>query len=249
MKLLIDYGNTLIKIAMFAEDKLIELRTFSELDAVHLKLLLPEMERKYPELKPVKYAILAGVRDIPEGILKFLSENYEFLVLDLNTPLPISIRYETPETLGQDRIALAVAGAGLFPDKNILVIDAGTCITYDFVNDKKEYWGGGISPGISMRFRALHTFTGKLPFIDEFEETLLVGSTTKNSIVSGVLNGVLAEVENIMERYKREYSIEKVMFTGGDMIYFDKKLKNVIFANSNLVLTGLNMILNYNVGK
>jgi type III pantothenate kinase len=248
MRLLIDYGNTLIKIALYRDDELLDAQMFKEISAGRLKQLVGEIETKHNFDDSIHEVLLSAVKDIPEDLYSFLSDSFDFYRLDHKTPVPIRIKYDTPETLGHDRIALAVAGSGLFPNENVLVIDAGTCITYDFINKNKEYLGGGISPGILMRFRALHNFTGKLPLIKHFEDTGLLGSTTKNSIVSGVLNGVRAEVDNIIDRYINEYSVSRVLFTGGDMIYFDKKLKNNIFANSNLVFVGLNMILNYNVG-
>lgn len=249
MRLLIDYGNTLVKIAFFRDDELLEIKALNEITVAQLNIEVGKFEKKFNLKDSIHHVLLSAVKDIPVDLSAFLSDRFNFIQLDHNTPVPITIKYETPETLGHDRIALAVAGSGLFPNENILVIDAGTCITYDFINKNKEYLGGGISPGILMRFRALHNFTGKLPLIKQFEDTDLIGNTTKNSIISGVINGVRAEVDTIIDRYIKDYSVSRILFTGGDMIYFDKKLKNNIFANSNLVFMGLNMIINYNVGN
>ncbi|MBM3436116.1 MAG: type III pantothenate kinase [Bacteroidetes bacterium] len=247
MRLLLDFGNTLVKIAFFSSDKLLDLIVSGNISPRQLSRLIEKTEQKHPTAGIIKYAMLSSVRRIPKGIEDFLTGRFKLIILGHNTPLPITIDYKTPETLGRDRIALAVAGSGMFPGENILVIDAGTCITYDFVNRNGGYEGGGISPGLLMRFKALHTFTDKLPLIKKFGDTGLIGNSTNSSIISGVLNGAIAEVDYIINRYRKEYAVSKIILTGGDMIYFEKKLKNNIFANSNLVLEGLNMILNYNV--
>jgi len=249
MNLVLDYGNTLVKIALFRKDSILDLHTFEAMSLVQLKNLLDEMQLKYNQPESIKYAIISSVIHYPEEIKTYLSGIFDFWELNSNLQLPIQICYSTPETLGNDRIALAVAASGLYPDEDLLVIDAGTCITYDFIDKNKNYYGGGISPGISMRYKALHTFTDKLPLVTEKNEAELIGNSTIGAIQSGVINGTLAEVDGIIDRYKNKVQGIKIILTGGDIIYFDKKLKNNIFANSNLVLKGLNMILNYNVGK
>ena len=246
MKLVIDYGNTLIKIAVFHKDSLVDLRLFKKLSVEHLKLLIDEFEFKNGVYNPVRFAIISSVIRYPVQIKEYLESAFNFVELNNKTKLPVKIKYETPETLGNDRIAVVVAASGLFPSTNLLIIDAGTCITYDFINSKNQYYGGGISPGINMRFKALNTFTDKLPLISRIADTELIGCSTESSIQSGVLNGILGEVDEIINRYKQDFPSIKIIFTGGDMKYFDRKLKNNIFANSNLVLIGLNMILNFN---
>lgn len=151
--------------------------------------------------------------------------------------------------MGNDRIALAVAGSQLYPGRDVLIIGAGTCITYDFVSKNNEYFGGSISPGIHMRFKALNTFTDKLPLVQPENKPELIGNSTVGSITSGVMNGLYSEIDGIIDRYEKNFPEIQTILTGGDIIYFDKMLKNNIFANSNLVLKGLNMILDYNVGK
>ncbi len=165
------------------------------------------------------------------------------------TKVPLINRYKTPETLGKDRLALAVGAVTKFPGENILAIDAGTTITYEFITNNNEYLGGAISPGIKMRFKALNNFTGKLPLITEIETDHLIGHDTKTSIQSGVLNGVIKEIDGIIDEYKNRFGALKVLVTGGDYIYFVKKLKNSIFATPNLVLEGLNKILIFNEGN
>ena len=248
MKLVIDIGNTRIKTGFFESDKLVDNQTFEDLSVDHLKGLIKTVSETKPEYSPLKQSIISAVRTYPDDIKNLLRSRYQLIELRHETPLPIRLNYKTPETLGKDRIALAVAAGRIFPGHNVLIIDAGTCITYDFVNKENEYLGGGISPGITMRFKALNTFTGQLPLVNQVDNTVLIGDSTENSIRSGVLNGVKAEVNGIIEMYDGNYSDLKIILTGGDANYFDKSLKNNIFANSNMVLEGLNMILDYNVG-
>jgi len=165
------------------------------------------------------------------------------------TPLPIENLYRSKVTLGKDRLAAAVAAADRFPGKDILVISAGTCITYDFVNSGKEYLGGGISPGIQMRLQAMHTFTGKLPLISFKKNVPLIGNTTERSILSGVLHGAIAEIEGIAVHYKEQFPEVVIIISGGDAKYFDKRLKISIFAFPNIVIHGLYQILDFNVIK
>jgi type III pantothenate kinase len=244
MKLVIDIGNTFTKLAVFDKDRIVSIIAAEN---ISLKLL-SNLFIDYPQIDT---AILASVIHFDEWLTNYLTNVVKLVVLDHHTPLPFRNNYETPKTLGRDRIA-AVAGAiYLFPNKNILVIDAGTCITYDMVTSDKVYLGGGISPGINMRFDAVHTFTGKLPLIDpeQNDKVVLIGNTTKGSILSGVQNGILSEVDGIIERYKNQYPKLKIVVTGGDYKYFDKYLKNNIFAAPNLVLIGLKKILDFNEGN
>jgi len=248
MKLVIDIGNTRIKTGFFESNKLVDMQTFGDLSVDSLNDLIRKVSETYPQFSPLKQSIISAVRTYSEDIKILLRSRYHFIELSHETPLPIMLCYKTPETLGKDRIAVAVAAVRTFPGYNVLIIDAGTCITYDFVNKENEYLGGGISPGIMMRFKALNTFTGKLPLVSQVDHAGLIGDNTENSIRSGVLNGVKAEVNGIIEMYAANYFDLKIIFTGGDANYFDKSLKNNIFANSNMVLEGLNMILDYNVG-
>jgi type III pantothenate kinase len=248
MKLVIDIGNTRIKIALFEAGTLLDLRVFNDITADQLDHLITELNYNWSQYSPIKNSIISAVKDYPEELKNLLKSKLQFLKLDYELPLPIILNYKSPSTLGTDRIALAVAAAILFPGQNALVIDTGTCITFDFISKNKEYLGGGISPGIMMRYKALNTFTGQLPLVRRIDQTDLIGDSTENSIMSGVLNGVIAEVNGIIEKYKHRFPDLKIFLTGGDANYFDKNLKNNIFANSNLVLEGLNMILDYNVG-
>lgn len=247
LMLVIDQGNTLIKIGLYRNDDLIDFRTFSKISGEQLNLLMDEFELKGGKLIPVRYSILSSVANNSSEIEKILGLRTTLYKMNNKLHLPFSVHYETPETLGNDRIAAVAGGMNLFPGQDLLVIDAGTCITYDFINKLGEYKGGGISPGLHMRLKALHTFTGKLPLVDLSDYIELIGTTTKKSILSGVVNGIIEEVKGFIGCYKELFPGLKIILTGGDSNYFDKYVKNNIFAVSNLVLTGLKDILKYNV--
>ena len=242
MKLILDFGNTYQKVALFQKTNLVELKTFNN---IGLGDLITFTQNK----KDIKSAIISSVINYPGEIREFLKTKYLFFELDNNTPTPVLNKYQTPESLGKDRLAAIIAANKMFSGQNALVIDAGTCITYDIINSKNEYLGGGISPGISMRFKSLHNFTEKLPLQDSREDQNLIGQNTQESIFSGVLNGVLAEVDGIISQYQRNFSNLKIILSGGELKYFDKRLKNNIFAVPNIVIIGLNLILDFNVRK
>ncbi len=245
MYLVIDRGNTRIKIAVFRGDEDPELHVMNSLEATLLMSRLDELESRFGpgEIGPGIYSSVVA----DDGqIAAMISKRMNLTILSPTTPLPIRNSYGTPETLGNDRIAAAVAASSLFPGTDVLSIDAGTCITFDFINAKAEYLGGAISPGIGIRYRSLNTFTSKLPLISGHGETGLIGDSTEASMRSGVLNGIVAEVDGIIDRYRHLYPGLKIILTGGDANYFDKKLKNNIFAVPNLVLMGLKDILRYN---
>ncbi|MFA5300654.1 MAG: type III pantothenate kinase, partial [Lutibacter sp.] len=167
--------------------------------------------------------------------------------LDYNTKVPFLNNYATPKTLGVDRIALVSSAFSNYPNKNVLIIDAGTCITYDFINHEGNYYGGAISPGIEMRYKALHVFTEKLPLLRPELMYQLVGDSTETSIHSGILNGVIGEIDSIVEKYRKKNTDLTVVLTGGDVNFLSNRLKNSIFANPNFLLEGLNTILTYNL--
>jgi type III pantothenate kinase len=175
-----------------------------------------------------------------------VSSYFNASILSEKTNVPIINKYKTPNTLGKDRLAAVVGASFLFPKKDILIFDAGTCLTIDFVNARKEYLGGRISPGIEMRYKALNTFTDKLPLVQQAKISTIIGDDTNSSIVSGVQQGVLAEVKSIISDYKSQNFDIITVVTGGDCFFFEKELKNSIFANPHLVLVGLNEILDYN---
>jgi type III pantothenate kinase len=238
MKLVIDLGNTYQKLAVFSDDEMVH---FETPDKVSIEVLSKVFE-KYS----ITSAIMSSVINHPQDVENFIRSKCRFILFDHNTNLPVVNRYETPETLGKDRLAAAVGGNHLFPGMNVLVIDAGTCIKYDLINAEKEYLGGAISPGLQMRFYALHTLTEKLPLVGINHDTPLTGRNTTDSLLSGVINGALAEIDGIIDRYKETYSEIQVVLSGGDAEYLVSNLKNEIFAVSSIVLKGLKIILDNN---
>ncbi len=248
MYLVIDRGNTRIKIACFRSAEEYDVSILERLSCGSLNNLLDDFEKEYAG-EVVSHGIYSSVAGNDQEIITCLEQRLELLLMSPTCAVPVSNLYNSPETLGNDRIAAAVAAASLYPGTDVLSIDAGTCITYDFINAKAEYLGGGIAPGLALRFKALHTFTGKLPLVSLDEGVELIGDTTAHSIQSGVYQGILAEIDGIIDRYKLFFPGMKIILTGGDANYFDKKLKNDIFAVPNLVLLGLKDILQYNVEK
>ena len=246
MKLIIDFGNTLIKLALFDERDLINIWFQEKLHPDKVTNFIIDFIAKLPKKQKPHSIIISSVVDIPASLSEYLNENFTFIELTSSTPVPLINKYKTPESLGKDRLATVVGAGNLYPGKNILVIEAGTCITYDFLNSENEYLGGGISPGVEMRFKSLHNFTDKLPFVNKRECNSLIGQTTEESILSGILNGVTDEIDGIITRYLGNYEKLTIILSGGDIKYFDKRLKNNIFAVPNLVLMGLNVILDYN---
>lgn len=237
--LILDFGNTFYKAAVFEQGNLIY--KFSGKKCVPSDL--EGLKSRFPNLEK---ALFSTVVELDKELTDYLFTEFQTLELNEHTPIPIKNLYKTPHTLGKDRLAVAVGASQLFQNKNILVIDAGSSITYELIT-AEGYLGGGISAGIAMRFKALHQFTGKLPLVTPSEKIAkLIGQNTEESILSGVLNGVLAEVDGIIDRYKKDYPDIFVIITGGDLKHFDKNLKNNIFAAENLVLQGLNFILKYN---
>lgn len=238
MNLVVDYGNSAAKVGIFDHETLVENVSFPTLDALQKFIVRANADNM----------IVSSVKEDPQHILSHSKAKKKF-VLSPDLPLPIKNKYATPKTLGMDRIASACGAYQLFPNENALAIDAGTCITYEFLDKDGNYRGGGISPGMSMRFKAVHTFTAKLPLISPKENVSLIGDSTETSIQSGVINGLLAEIEGIIGRYQKEFGAVRVILCGGDARFFENQLKASIFASPELVLIGLNSILNYNVTR
>jgi type III pantothenate kinase len=239
MKLVADFGNTLQKIARFRGEERVDITVFQKISAEQLIQYLLEKG-------PFSSGILSSVISLSDELKAVFDSLPAFIELDHMTKVPVQIDYKTPETLGRDRIALAVGAAARFPGHNVLVIDAGTCITFDLVTASGKYPGGAISPGIGMRLQALHTFTGRLPLVQQQEFNTLIGTSTTESILSGVMNGVTEEINGIVECYRARYPDLKVILTGGDQEFLHGKLKSNIFAVPELLLQGLNKILDHN---
>lgn len=239
-RLIIDLGNTLLKVATFEDVELKSLKSFE-------KGAFDTLAEHLTSLPENIFCIISSVVDYPAELDRLLRTRFKSLFLDPSTPLPIKNIYKTPETLGKDRLAAAVAAWYNYPGKNLLIIDAGTALTMDLVNIRGEFVGGAISPGMEMRFKALHTFTGRLPLVTNKDIGFLTGTTTQDSISSGVINGITCEIDGIIDEYRKVHPGLLVIFGGGDSIFLLKRLKNSIFALSNPVLNGLNIILNYNI--
>ncbi len=235
-------GNTSVKLGLFSSGELKAHLVFPE-------FRMSELHRFLNENGTPENVILSSVIKKNEELETFLSTSFFLLKLDNKTFLPVEKLYKTPETLGNDRIAAAVGANNLFPSQNVLVIDAGTCIKYDFVNAENQYLGGNISPGIDMRFKSLNAFTAQLPLVSKADDNGLCGSNTEQAIRLGVQLGIVEELKGIINRFRERYCDMKVVLTGGDLPFFDSELKNHIFADPFLTLRGLNVILNYNADK
>lgn len=240
MNLVIDAGNTLVKTAVFQNNSLLEKQSFNK----------EEFSEKFQIIRKnfpaITHSVISSVTSDDEKIISEVRKYYSLLELDQKIKLPFKNNYATPYSLGKDRIALVAAAVNSFPGKNVLVIDAGTCITYDIKTAEEIYLGGAISPGMEMRFQSLHKFTANLPLVKPKPEAELIGNSTETSILSGIINGIRMELKGVIERYASEFEDLTVIFTGGDSQILSIPLKNSIFANSIFLLEGLNFILEFN---
>lgn len=245
MNATIDLGNTFAKIGWFENDTLLEARY-----KIPLEMAMDVLKQQLPQ-----QALLSSTSHDTQPYADLLqSAGVRVVQLSPTLPLPIQKDYDTPQTLGADRLAAAVGAKVLFPKADCLIIDMGICITYDWVSKEHVFEGGIISPGLRMRFQAMHTFTKRLPFIEvsakeELVWPLLIGKSTQTAMESGVFNGLLAEIEGFIQRYQSERGVCQVLLCGGDAALFENSLKSRIFAAPNLVLVGLNRILQYNINR
>ncbi len=242
MNLAIDVGNTQIKVGIYDREILVHRESFPVL---HWKDFFEVIGHDYP----IKKGILSHVTRLDPHVIERLSNKFELLLLDNKTKVPFENLYSTPETLGVDRIALAAGATMKFPGKPVLVIDAGTCITFDFVNEKEQYLGGSISPGIAVRYQAVHEFTANLPLLTPQNEIPFNGDSTENAIHRGILSGVLYEIKGVIEEYRAKNANLTVVLTGGDANFLSNNIKSGIFATPNFLLDGLNSILIHNLAE
>lgn len=240
MNLIIDVGNTFVKLAVFQDAMLLE-KTVVSLDKFETSY--KKILNAFPKLQK---CIISSVGKLEKTHKDLVTSSLDTIILSAETKLPFKNLYKTPKTLGVDRIALVCASVQQFPDKNCLIIDAGTCITYDFINKNNEYLGGAISPGVRLRYNTLHNLTANLPLLETEEPENITGNSTSSAIHSGVVNGILKEIEGVIIDYQDKYSDLTVILTGGDANFLSKQLKSSIFANSNFLLEGLNFILEHN---
>jgi type III pantothenate kinase len=241
MNLIVDIGNTRTKLAFFEKNMLVE-------KAIVQTSALSWLNDCLQDGRIVEATILSATGQDTEGVEFFLKQNLPYLKFGHDTPLPIKNKYTTPETLGKDRLAAVVAANFLFAKKNCLVIDSGTCITYNFLEKTETFLGGNIAPGLTMRLRAMNHFTAKLPLVERHTEGVgaLIGDTTETAMRAGAQIGLLSEVEGYVNRLEKKMGKVKVILTGGDGLYLFENLDiKEKYFEPNLVLQGLNQILNY----
>jgi type III pantothenate kinase len=241
MDLVIDIGNTRIKYAGFIKG---QIQTKGYCAEPELENLLKTLSGK------VNSIMLSAVKPISEALLfEIKNSSSNSFVLSSEMEMPFNNLYESPKTVGVDRLALAAGAVFKFPNEPVLIVDVGTCMTFDFIDANAAYHGGAISPGLQMRLKALNAYTEMLPLVDLAPPKDLIGRNTKESILSGVVNGMLKELDGIIDAYKLRYPEMKIILTGGDLAFFDKKLKNSIFADADTLLKGLYFILKQHANK
>ena len=239
MNLIIDSGNTCIKYYLFVSNKIIKEGMINENEQ------MVSFFKKLKKVYAVKSFLYADVRGIDFSFLKYIFDKCFFVQLE-QAKYPFKVLYKTSTTLGQDRIGLMAAASLCYPNSNVFVIDMGSCITYDFLDKKKQYRGGAISPGFKMRYKSLASFTSKLPLLNFKTPKTYIGSDTESSIHSGVFYGILSEIETQIMLYSKKFSDLKIILTGGDKNKLFKRIKFPIFAPSNFLARGLNYIVEIN---
>jgi type III pantothenate kinase len=241
MNLVLDFGNTRIKAGLFDGSSLEEMHVFTSIiDLQHALQTFTGIDR----------CLIASVTKNHQEIFEICESRFSTMLFRHDTPLPIKNLYKSALTLGSDRIAASVGSFSRYPGRPVLTIDAGTCIKYNFVNAANEYLGGAISPGISMRLRAMHHYTQSLP-LEKINNSydILTGGTTQESLLSGAMIGAACEADEMISRYFHLYPALVVVLSGGDGEYLSRQLKNRFFAHQNILLEGLNTILNYQFEK
>ena len=239
MVLALDVGNSRIKAAVFNLEKLQNYYVFTIDNALdNYKIILKD--NKY-----ITSVIISSVGKFNEKEFQSVFKNTNITTVNHQSSFPFINLYKTPTTLGIDRLVVAAGATLKYPNKNKLVIDAGTCITYDFVDSNNNYLGGAISPGINMRYKALNYYTDKLPLLTTQLPEQIIGNSTQESIHSGVINGVLLELDGIINIYLSKYKDLTIILTGGDSIFLAKSLKSTIFVSSNFLLESLNLLHTY----
>ena len=241
MNLCIDQGNSRIKVALFDGEKITKKLIYKSFSSI-------DVERLY-SLYPIENAIISSVINVEAAIINTLQHlSKKFILFDHHTKIPIVNKYQTPETLGLDRLAAAVGAASLKPNENLLIIDVGSAITFDFVNSQGEYMGGNISPGLKMRLHILKQATKKLPLVETEERELLplFGQSTREAIATGVVRGITYEVKGYMRTLAERLEQYQTFLTGGNAPYLLTSIGDVHYEK-NLVLIGLNQILTKNL--
>jgi type III pantothenate kinase len=241
MVLTIDVGNTRIKGAVFEGSILLEYFIFVKSE--HKK----NIENILKKHKKLTHLVISSVGNLEKDAFLDFNNRLNVHFISYKDVFPFVNKYATPQTLGIDRMVLAAGAMLQFPNQNRLVIDAGTCITYDFIDENDAYLGGAIAPGLRLRYESLHNFTAKLPLLTLENPDFLIGKSTAESIHSGVVNGFVYEIDGFIDEYKALYSNFIIILTGGDTDFLAKRLKNTIFANSNFLLESLNQTFQYKI--
>lgn len=241
MILAIDVGNTRIKGAVFENDTLFEAFVFNKLE---LQISIENILNSYAKIMAI---VISSVSDTEKQAFESFKERVNIHFVSHKDQFPFINNYETPLTLGVDRMVLASGATLIYPNQNRLVIDAGTCVTFDFIDKNDNYLGGAISPGLRLRYEALHNFTAKLPLLSNKKPENFIASSTTESIHSGVVNGLVYEMDGFIEQYKTIYPNFIIILTGGDTDFLANQLKNTIFANSNFLLESLNQTYQYKI--
>jgi type III pantothenate kinase len=241
MILAVDVGNTRIKAAVFEGNTLLESFIFLKAE---LEKSIQNILEKY---KNTTDLVVASVSDVEKQAFFSFENAVNIHFVSQKDVFPFVNRYETPQTLGIDRMVLAAGATLQFPDQNRLVIDAGTCVTFDCIDENDNYLGGAISPGLRLRYESLHHYTAKLPLLTLEKPKDFIGKSTSESIHSGVVNGLVYEIDGFVEEFKAQYSKFIIILTGGDSEFLAKRLKNTIFANSNFLLESLNQTFQYKI--
>jgi type III pantothenate kinase len=235
----VDIGNTRIKSAVFEDNILLERFVFVKEE---LKNSIHFILEKY---KTTTHLVVASVGNIEKEVFLSFNDRLKIDFITHNDRFPFTNDYATPQTLGIDRMVLASGAVLSFSDQNRLVIDAGTCVTYDFIDQNNHYIGGAIAPGLRLRYESLHNYTAKLPLLKLENPSYTIGKSTQESIHSGVVNGLVYEIDGFIDDYKAQFSNFIIILTGGDAEFLAKRLKNTIFANSNFLLESLNQTYQY----
>jgi len=241
MLLAVDIGNSRIKGAVFEDNTLLKQFVFSNTDIkANLSIILDQ----YPDCTDLA---VATVGDVEKELFLSFDHRLKIHFISHEDRLPFQNHYATPLTLGIDRMVLASGAVLQFPSQDRLVVDAGTCVTYDFINCNDEYLGGGISPGIRLRYASLHQYTAKLPLLEKEAPDNFIGNSTAQSIHSGIVQGLIHEIDGFITQYKQQHPKIIIILTGGDAEFLANRLKNTIFANSNFLLESLNQTFQYKI--
>ena len=238
MNLALDIGNSFLKAGIFKNNNFINYYEFNREYYSNIKSILDKT--------PITHSIASNVSESNNKLIELLSNKTNLIKFNSSLKVPFKNCYQTKNTLGKDRIALVSNASKEYPKENVLLIDLGSCITFDFLNSKNEYLGGSISPGLSMRYKSLNSYTANLPLINPKEIDYFIGRNTEDSIHSGIINGIVGELNSAIDKYKSQFKEIRIILTGGDSKFLFNRIKNSIFANSNFLILGLNFLIELN---